>query len=42
MADVFTGILRHFDPGFYLAAGALVVLVTVSTVLLWLTYQKPG
>jgi len=41
-ADVFTGILRDFDPGFYLAAAALVVLVTVSTLLLWVSYERPG
>ena len=32
----------EFDPGVYRALGALVTLVTISTVLLHLGYRKPG
>jgi Trk K+ transport system NAD-binding subunit len=34
--------IGEFDPGVYRALGALVALVTISTVLLHLGYRKPG
>jgi Trk K+ transport system NAD-binding subunit len=34
--------IGEFDPGVYRALGALVTLVTISTVLLHLGYRKPG
>jgi Trk K+ transport system NAD-binding subunit len=34
--------IGEFDPGVYRALGALVTLVTISTVLLHLGYKKPG
>ena len=34
--------LKDFDPGFYRAGATVLGLVSVSTVLLWLTYKKPG
>jgi Trk K+ transport system NAD-binding subunit len=34
--------IAEFDPGVYRALGALVTLVTISTVLLHLGYKKPG
>ena len=36
------GAIGEFDPGVYRALGALVTLVTISTVLLHLGYKKPG
>ena len=40
--SVLTGVLKDFDPGFYRAGATVIGLVTVSSVLLWLTYKKPG
>jgi Trk K+ transport system NAD-binding subunit len=34
--------LGEFDPGLYRALAGLVALVTVSTVLLWVAYRRPG
>ena len=39
---VLTGVLKDFDPGFYRAGAVMLCLVSISTVLLWLTYKKPG
>jgi Trk K+ transport system NAD-binding subunit len=42
MRSVIAGVAQDFDRGFYIATGALVLLVTVSTFLLWVSYEKPG
>lgn len=40
--SVMAGVLKDFDPGFYRAGATVLCLVSISTVLLWLTYKKPG
>ncbi len=39
---VLSGLIKDFDPVFYKALMAVLGLLTVSTVLLWLTYDRPG
>ena len=42
MTAVLAGVLKDFDPGFYRAGAVILGLVSISTVLLWLMYKKPG
>ena len=42
LTAVMTGVLKDFDPGFYRAGAVILCLVSISTVLLWLMYKKPG
>ena len=42
LTAVLAGVLKDFDPGFYRAGAVILTLVSISTVLLWLMYKKPG
>ncbi len=39
---VLSGLMKDFDPVFYKAVTAVLGLLSVSTLLLWLTYDRPG
>ncbi len=39
---VLSGLFKDFDPVFYKALTAVLALLSVSTMLLWLTYDRPG
>ncbi len=39
---ILSGLIKDFDPVFYKALTAVLGLLSVSTVLLWLTYDRPG
>jgi len=39
---VLSGVLQDFDPVFYKAVATVLGLLSVSTILLWLSYNRPG